>query len=242
MPAASLQAVAPARPDELNVSPNGEIIRFPKRKRTHPSKGKRYPPDPLLAADIALMLEHCTPQGPQKIHRLGAARLRVLIAVLYRTGARISEGLDLMPSDIFPQDKAVLIRSGKGGKRRVVLMDDWGWNELNRWLLLREDLPAGYLFPVLRGQNAGGRWASCDVRRQLHSLQIRSGSKKRIACHQIRRGHAVELRREGVDLFVIKEQLGHSKLNTTAIYLTESDPMQLLAPIGERKPPMITIS
>jgi integrase len=52
--------------------------------------------------------------------------LRGLIVVLWRAGLRISEGLSLTESDLDPMRGAILVRRGKGGKRREVGMDQWG--------------------------------------------------------------------------------------------------------------------
>jgi site-specific recombinase XerD len=53
-------------------------------------------------------------------------RLRGLIIVLWRAGLRISEALALSETDLDPQRGAVLVRAGKGGRRREVGMDRWG--------------------------------------------------------------------------------------------------------------------
>ena len=54
------------------------------------------------------------------------ARIRALVVILWRAGLRISEALTLAETDLEPQRGAVLVRHGKGGKRREVGMDDWG--------------------------------------------------------------------------------------------------------------------
>jgi hypothetical protein len=58
-------------------------------------------------------------------------RLRALIVVLWRAGLRISEALALSERDLDPARGALLVRHGKGGKRREVGMDEWGWNHLS---------------------------------------------------------------------------------------------------------------
>ncbi len=65
-------------------------------------------------------------------------RLRGLIVVLWRAGLRISEALALTESDLDPDRGAILVRRGKGGKRRKrreVGMDRWAWDQLTPWLL-----------------------------------------------------------------------------------------------------------
>jgi Phage integrase family len=65
-----------------------------------------------------------------------AVRLRGLIIVLWRAGLRISEALALNESDLDLHRGAILVRRGKGGKRREVGMDRWAWEQLGPWLQL----------------------------------------------------------------------------------------------------------
>jgi site-specific recombinase XerD len=60
-------------------------------------------------------------------------RTRGLIAILWRAGLRISEALALTESDLDPKTGSVLVRAGKGGKRRMVGMDEWRWEHVARW-------------------------------------------------------------------------------------------------------------
>lgn len=131
-----------------------------------------------------------------------AIRLRGLIVVLWRAGLRISEALALNESDLDPRRGAILVRRGKGGKRREVGMDRWGWEQLEPWLSLRDTLPVGALFGVLRGPTRGRPWAPAGVRSQLHHAAVRAGVRRRFAPHQLRHAHAVEMSREGVALLV----------------------------------------
>jgi len=96
-------------------------------------------------------------------------RLRGLIIVLWRAGLRISEALALTESDLSPRRGAVLVRHGKGGKHREVGMDRWAWEQLNPWLTLRESLPVGALFCVLRGPTRGRPYSAVGVRVQLRT-------------------------------------------------------------------------
>jgi site-specific recombinase XerC len=63
-----------------------------------------------------------------------AVRLRGPIVVLWRAGLRISQALALSESDLDPSRGAILVRRGKGGKRREVGMDRWAWQQLAPWL------------------------------------------------------------------------------------------------------------
>ncbi len=102
-------------------------------------------------------------------------RLRGVIITLWRAGLRISEALALTETDLDRQRGAVLIRAGKGGRRREVGMDRWGWDHLDPWLELRATLPVGALFCVLRGPTRGRPCAPAGIRRQLRSAAVAVG-------------------------------------------------------------------
>src|SRR3954453_9241217 len=82
-------------------------------------------------------------------------RARGLIAVLWRAGLRIQEALDLGELDLDARRGSVLVRSGKGGRRREVGMDNWGFEQLEPWLRARGRMPVGPLFCVINGPSCG---------------------------------------------------------------------------------------
>jgi integrase len=132
------------------------------------NKGLRYPADPPTVEEIIAVMRAAVDDAD-------AVRLRGLIVVLWRAGLRISEALALTESDLDPARGAILIRHGKGGKRREVGMDRWGWEQLDAWLQLRAALPLGALFCVLRGPTRGRSWAPAGARSQLHLAARRAG-------------------------------------------------------------------
>ena len=89
------------------------------RGRPPRNKGLRYPADPPTIDEIIAVLRAA---GDGR----GADRLRALVVLLWRAGLRISEALDLAETDLDRFTGGILIRRGKGGKRRVVGMDRWG--------------------------------------------------------------------------------------------------------------------
>ena len=210
------------------------------------NKGKKFPPDPIRVEHIVKLMCACTPLKPGATAELSALRLRALIATLWRTGLRISEALALEERDLLRQDMAIVVRHGKVDKRRLVAMDEWGWQELENWLSVRERLPhgSGTIFCIVRGTSAGFRALSdSDVRRQFREAAARAGILRRANPHSFRHEHAVELWREGIDVYTIQQQLGHARLDVTAIYLKGIAPVELLEPIGRlRRPPMMLVT
>ena len=83
------------------------------------NKGLRYPADPPTVEEIVAVMR-AAGDGAD------CARLRALIVILWRAGLRIGEALDRSETDLELGRGAVLIRRGKGGRRREVGMDRWG--------------------------------------------------------------------------------------------------------------------
>ena len=150
---------------------------------------------------------------------LHGRRLRGLVAVLWRAGLRIDEALALHEADLGRRRGSLLVRHGKGGRRREVGLDDWGWQELEPWLTARVTLPVGPLFCVINGRTRGRPWTTSGARAELRRAAARAGVRRRFAPHQLRHAHAVEMAREGVPLIVIQRQLGPSNLGITSVYL-----------------------
>jgi site-specific recombinase XerD len=139
-------------------------------------------------------------------------RLRALVVVLWRAGLRISEALALAETDLEHSRGSLLVRRGKGDKRREVGMDEWAWDQLRPWQDLRRELPIGPLFCVISGATCGRHWAPAAARHEVRAAAARAGVRRRFAPHQLRHAHAVELARESVGLNVIQRQLGHAIL------------------------------
>src|SRR3954465_11372091 len=92
---------------------------------------------------------------------------RGLIVVLWRAGVRIQEALDLNELDLDARRGSVLVRCGKGGRRREVGMDDWAFDQLQPWLTARQPMPVGPLFCVINGHTRGRAWSATAARAAL---------------------------------------------------------------------------
>ena len=142
------------------------------------NKGRRYPADPPTVEEIIAVMREAgsSPDG---------ARMRALMVILWRAGLRIGEALDLAETDLDASRGAVLVRRGKGGRRREVGMDRWGWSQLEPWMAVRRQLPVGALLCVIRGATAGRRWESSSARnswRVRQSGRVYGGGSRRTSC------------------------------------------------------------
>ncbi len=207
---------------------------MPGHRRGQPprNKGLRYPADPPNVEEIVQVMRH----AGDRPHGL---RTRGLIVVMWRAGLRISEALALTESDLDVGRGAILVRHGKGDKRREVGMDQWGWELLRPWLAYRVQMPIGPLLCVIDGRTRGRVLTTTSVRQQLRRTAAKAGVRRRFAPHQLRHAHAVEMAREGVPLNVIQRQLGHANLGITSVYLEGIDNAEIIDTVHARRAPMI---
>jgi site-specific recombinase XerD len=136
----------------------------------------RSPADPPRIEEIIAVMR----QAGEGIH---GARIRGLIVVLWRAGLRMNEALMLSETDLEPRRAAILVRCGKGGKRREVGMDDWGWEHLEPWSRYRLELPVGPYFCVVEGRTRGRTWSQTGARDELRRLGAAAGVRRRFAPH-----------------------------------------------------------
>lgn len=178
--------------------------------------GKRYLPEPLTSDEVYTLMVGCSRTSPTGL------RNRALIALLYRSGLRISEALDLLPGDLDHDAHTVLVRCGKGGKMRRVGIDDGALAHVALWEIARAKLGVTRhepLFCTIAKPVTGGPLKSPYVRVLLKRLAEEAGITKRVHPHGFRHTMAVELSRERAPLALIQRQLGHSSPATTGTYL-----------------------
>jgi site-specific recombinase XerD len=188
---------------------------------------RRFPPETLTDAEVRALLDACARSAT-------GIRNRALIAILYRTGLRISEALDLYTKDVDLERGAIRVLNGKGDKSRVVGVDRGALAILERWLDVRVCCGHGASRAVFCTAS-GERLTAGYVRRWLPMLGRRAGIAKRVHAHGLRHTHAAQLREEGVDIGIISKQLGHASISTTAHYLDHIAPWAVITRIMQRE-------
>ena len=109
----------------------------------------RYPADPPTIEEIVTVMRHAGDS-------VDGRRLRGLIVVLWRAGLRIHEALALAEADLDARRGSLLVRRGKGGRRREVGMDDCAWEQLEPWLRARVRCRSGRCSASSTAPRAGG--------------------------------------------------------------------------------------
>jgi hypothetical protein len=132
------------------------------------NKGIRYPADPPTVDEIVAVMRHTAE------NRHGW-RLRAMIVVLWRAGLRVQEALALAEHDLDHRRGSILVRCGKGGRRREVGMDEWGREHLLPWLTARVDLPVGPLLCIIDGPTRGRPWSGAAVRTEFRRVAAPGG-------------------------------------------------------------------
>lgn len=192
--------------------------------------GLTYPATPYTDAEVLALMDACPDTRAWR-------RMRALIALLWRSGLRISEALALLPADLDPEQGTVTVQCGKGGKRRISAMDQFGWEQIEPWLAERPELPSGPVFCIVEGPTKGERWTPAGVRQGFRKLRDATGLEKRLAPHQLRHSHAIGLVKDGVLLPMVSRQLGHSNIATTSTYLSGISPQEVIDAVMARPMP-----
>jgi len=138
---------------------------------------------------------------------------KLLIELLYSTGLRLSECINLQYSNIDINDGIGWVRQGKGAKDRIFIISE----------LFRKDL-LDYMENT--GANSKGHIFSVNGRKMSprglqHAIKVsaqRAGIDKKVHVHTLRHSFATHLLENGVDIRKIQKLLGHSNLQTTEIY------------------------
>jgi integrase len=136
----------------------------------------------------------------------------------------------------------VLVRNGKGGRRREVGMDDWGWEQLRPWLAARVQLPVGPLFCIIDGPMRGRPWSAAAVRCEFRRLAAVGRAEAQVRAAPTAPRARARTRPEGVPLNIIQRQLGHANVGTTSIYQQGIDPEEIIATVRMRRAPMMSAS
>lgn len=158
---------------------------------------------------------------PDTRNPLGQRNL-LIIRILYATGVRVSELVNIKLSDIDIREKTIRIL-GKGDKERIVIFGNNTQDILNlylnngRYKLSRDN--NDYLLLNKDGNKLSDRY----VRSIINDIIIKASISMHVSPHMLRHTFATGMLNNGADLVSVKEMLGHESLNTTSIYTHVSD-------------------
>ncbi|HLB71460.1 MAG TPA: site-specific tyrosine recombinase/integron integrase [Candidatus Methanoperedens sp.] len=136
---------------------------------------------------------------------------RLMIELLYSTGLRLSECINLKYSDLDLNEGIGWVRMGKGSKDRMFIISDIFRNDLTGYM--EKNGSKGYIFSI-KGEKMSPR----GIQHAIKVSAERAGIEKNIHVHTLRHSFATHLLENGVDIRKIQKLLGHSNLQTTQIY------------------------
>jgi len=155
--------------------------------------------------------------SPEEVLRFieaASGRDRVMLQTAYACGLRIEELLHLRVNDIDSARMVVIVRQGKGRKDRLTPLSQRLLDELR--VYYRWQRPTTWLFP---GQRPDQPLHPGGLQRLCRRLVVKLGLGKPVTPHTLRHSFATHMLEAGVDLFTLQAILGHSSLETTALYL-----------------------
>lgn len=175
-------------------------------------KLSQHLPEVLNLDEINLILAQADVSDP-----LGV-RNKAIIETLYSCGLRVSELTELLLSNIYFEEKYLVV-IGKGNKQRLVPLSPQAISNILSWLPHRSELPIqkgheDYLFLNRRGK----KLTRVMVFTIVKNLVEQAGVKKSVSPHTFRHSFATHLLEGGANLRAIQEMLGHKSVLTTEIY------------------------
>lgn len=152
-----------------------------------------------------------------KVNNEFEARNKAILELLYSSGLRISELTSLELSNI-DLDECLVRVMGKGSKERIVPLGDYAIDALKEYIYFYRPIlnknNSSYVFL----NNRGGILSRQFIFKVIKEECIKKGIRKNVSPHTLRHTFATHLLKNGADLRIIQELLGHENLSTTQIY------------------------
>ncbi|MCX7941250.1 MAG: site-specific tyrosine recombinase XerD [Endomicrobia bacterium] len=193
--------------EEITKNDPVELISRPKLQRKLPQV--------LTVEEVEKILNFI----PEK--KFNDIRNKAMIEVLYATGMRVSELVNLKFDQVDLRNKFIRVL-GKGAKERIVLLNNKSISAIKDWLEIREakfnnKISKNYDQYIFLSK-LGKPISRIDFWEQLKNYVRQAGITKNVSPHTLRHSFATHMLKYGADLRVVQELLGHSDISTTQIY------------------------
>lgn len=166
----------------------------------------------------------------------GNSKSRAILMAAYSSGLRVDEARHLQVADIDSDRMVLRVRQGKGGKDRYVMLSTTFLEGLRTYWREAKKKPTTWLFPGMRDN--GEPIHERTIQKMVMDTAKAAGIQKRVTPHVLRHSFATHLLESGKNLRVIQKLLGHTSLNSTAIYthVAKSEPTETRSPLDDLKP------
>ena len=178
---------------------------YPLVKIVYPKAEKKLPKF-IYYNDLLEMLE-------ESLNGSDGLRDRLIIEMLYATGIRVSELVNIKYNDIDYDNKRIRVL-GKGDKERIVYFGDYALEALKNYTGSHLNNKNDYVFV----NNKGGQLTDRGVRYIIDKIMEKLSVKVHVTPHVLRHTFATDMLNNGCDIKVVQELLGHSSLKTTEVY------------------------
>jgi len=138
---------------------------------------------------------------------------KLMLSLLYATGMRVSEIINLELKDLVFEENIGYIRQAKGNKDRIFNIPNFLKKDLLKQIKHQTDLNQNLLF-----SGPKGKLSSRNLQKIVQLTAKKANIKKEVHPHTLRHSFATHLLESGVDIRKIQELLGHADLSTTQIY------------------------
>lgn len=203
------------------LAEDGIVARDVAAEQRPPKQVKRLP-KAISIDEVERLLDACSGDDPI------ALRDRALLELLYATGARVSEAVDLAVDDVISASGATVgvavgdaVRLfGKGRKQRIVPLGRYAREALEAYLVRARPLlaPRGASTPALFLGARGARLSRQSVWLIIRDAAARASLTAELSPHTLRHSFATHLLEGGADVRVVQELLGHASVATTQLY------------------------
>ena len=184
-----------------------KLIRYSPFSEVISPKQEKYLPASMSESEVEKLLN--SPDASKEIEQ----RDKAMIEMLYATGMRISELVNLKITDI-DMNRSVIKVMGKGSKERLIPFGESASEELFNYLKIRKDSSSKEVFI----SNRGRKITRVAFWQRIKVYLLRENLKISISPHTLRHAFATHLLNRGADLRSVQLLLGHSDLSTTQIY------------------------
>ncbi|MBQ8891785.1 MAG: tyrosine recombinase [Bacilli bacterium] len=143
-------------------------------------------------------------------------RDRLILELMYATGVRVSELVNIKVSDITLSNQSIRV-FGKGSKERIVYFNNVCKNILEKYLKVYKELNKKNTDYLILNQK-GDKLTPAGISYILNQIILKISFNKHITPHMLRHSFATHLLNNGCDLLTVQELLGHASISTTGIY------------------------
>jgi len=178
---------------------------YPLNKTVYPKVEKKLPKF-IYYNDLLEILD-------ESLRDRDGTRDRLIIEMLYATGTRVSELINIKYSDIDFNNKRIRV-CGKGNKERIVYFGDYAYDALKEYMSTHNKNKEGYVFT----NSNGGQLTDRGVRYIIDKIMEKLSVKVHVTPHVLRHTFATDMLNNGCDIRIVQEILGHSSLQTTEVY------------------------